>query len=87
MKHSDFLRSLKTLKSQLNQNKSKTYALHTITDEPNEEKTFCSCKDALGDPKYLYTSKKEINTILSSTNITLHVYPCPYEKGWHLTKS
>ena len=86
MKHSDFLRSLKTLKSHLLQSQKKHHFFHTATDE-NKEKMSCTCKDSSGEPKYLYTSQKEIDYILSSKNIPLNVYPCPYEKGWHLTKN
>lgn len=86
MKHSDFLRSLKTLKSRLLETKKRHHFCHNPIAK-NEEKTYCICKDSSGEAKYLYTSQKEIDYILASKNISLHVYPCPYEKGWHLTKS
>ena len=86
MKHSDFLRSLKTLKSRLLHTQKKHHFFNAVRDE-NKEKIYCTCKDASGEPKYLYTSQKEIDYILTSKNISLNVYPCPYEKGWHLTKN
>jgi len=85
MEHSDFLKTLKTLKSRLQKPQKKPHFFHV--DNSHKEKSYCTCKDALGESKYLYTSQKEIDYILSSKNISLHVYPCPYEKGWHLTKS
>lgn len=86
MKHSDFLRSLKTLKSRLIKNQQKPHFFEAPVDD-DRKKTYCTCKDSAGEPKYLYTSQKEIDYILSSKNISLNVYPCPYEKGWHLTKN
>ena len=86
MKHSDFLKSLKTLKSQLKQNHTDPYLCDTHSDE-NVKHTYCSCKDSSGESKYLYTSQREIESILTSTEISLKIYPCPYEKGWHLTKN
>ena len=85
MKHSDFLKALKTLKSQpiANKNKDKTF---TVPKEDMSQKIYCSCKDSNGENKYLYTSQKEIEYLLASKNILLYSYPCPYEKGWHLTK-
>ncbi len=85
MKHSDFLRSLKTLKSRLLETQKKPHFFHTAQDL-NKEKVHCTCKDSSGEAKYLYTSQKELEYILSSNATTLHSYPCPYEKGWHLTK-
>lgn len=85
MKHPDFLKSLKTLKSRLNKSKEKPY-YSTPARDNHKEKTYCTCKDSTGEPKYLYTSQNELEYILTSTNISLKVYPCPYEKGWHLTK-
>lgn len=86
MKHSDFLRSLKTLKSHLIKSQQKPHFFNTMPVE-DTDKTYCTCKDSSGESKYLYTSQKEIDYMLSSKNIALNVYPCPYEKGWHLTKS
>ncbi len=86
MKHSDFLRSLKTLKSRLKQSQRNPHFFNALPDE-DKETTYCICKDSSGEPKYLYTSQNEIDYILSSKSISLHVYPCPYEKGWHLTKN
>ncbi len=82
MKHSGFLKSLKILKAQLTQkNQTLKHFLHTtISDE------VCICKDAIGEHKYLYKTKDELEYMLASKTINLKSYPCPYEKGWHLTK-
>ena len=85
MKHSDFLKALKTLKSHFLSNKNKHKPL-TVPKDDTSHKIYCSCKDSNGESKYLYTSQKEIEYLLASKNISLYSYPCPYEKGWHLTK-
>ena len=85
MKHSDFLKSLKTLKSRLLHTQKNTHFFHTVRDT-HKEKISCTCQDSSGESKYLYTSQKELEYILSSKTTNLHAYPCPYEKGWHLTK-
>ena len=86
MKHSDFLNSLKTLKSRFLKIQKKQHFFHTATNE-NKETIYCTCKDSSGESKYLYTSKKELEYMLSSNAENLHAYHCPYEKGWHLTKT
>jgi len=85
MKHSDFLKALKTLKSRLLTTKSRKKLLN-IPKEDKSHKIYCTCKDSNGENKYLYTSQKEIEYLLASKNISLYSYPCPHEKGWHLTK-
>lgn len=84
MKHSNFLKSLKTLKSHLAQQKKITVQIPYSTQAT--QKYTCSCKDAQGEVKYLYASQKELSYLLSKKDIKLSAYPCPYEKGWHLTK-
>lgn len=86
MKHSDFLKALKTLKSHLQSKDNKEKTL-TIPKNDRSNKMYCTCKDSNGESKYLYTSQKEIEYLLASKSITLYYYPCPYEKGWHLTRS
>jgi len=86
MKHTDFLRSLKNLRSRLEEAKKKPH-FFPMLKEKNREKVYCVCKDSKGESKYLYSSQKELEYMLSSKSITLHAYPCPYEKGWHLTKN
>jgi len=85
MKHSDFLTKLKSLKSQLHSKQKKVLPLSDKTQASKQN--VCSCKDASGETKYLYTSKEELNYLLANKSISLYSYPCPYEKGWHLTKS
>jgi hypothetical protein len=85
VKHTEFLKSLKTLKSHL-LHSSKKYSFSNDTLAETKQRTYCSCIDASGQSKYLYTSQKEIEYILSSKPESLRSYPCPHEKGWHLTK-
>ena len=85
MKHSDFLKALKTLKSHLLTTKNREKSLCTPKENASH-KIYCTCKDSNGESKYLYTSQKEIEYLLASKTISLSTYPCPYEKGWHLTK-
>ena len=85
MKHTSFLKSLKALKSHLLQHKKNT-ATYTHHYFPNNQKPTCSCKDSKGETKYLYGSYKELEYLLANKEIKLNAYPCPYEKGWHLSK-
>ena len=86
MKHIDFLTSLKSLKSHLLQNK-KSNSFPNSSSYSSKQKIVCTCTDAQGNHKYLYHSQKELSYLLSKKDIKLHAYPCPYEKGWHLTKN
>jgi len=85
MKHTGFLKSLKTLKSHLLQQKKSTF-LQNPSSYHSRQKSFCTCTDAQGNHKYLYSSEKELSYLLSKKDIKLTAYPCPYEKGWHLSK-
>ena len=82
MKHSDFLAALKTLKSHYEKRRNKQTPYATL----EKQQKHCICKDSSGESKYLYASQKEMEYLLSSKFIRLQSYPCPYEKGWHLTK-
>lgn len=84
MKHDDFLKALKSLKDQ--NTKKPSQKVHYTTSERDEQTPHCIYKDSNGHGKYLYTSQTEIEYILSSNTIKLRSYPCPYEKGWHITK-
>jgi len=82
MKHVGFLKSLKALKSQLSKkDKSYKYIFYQ-----SSTKSVCICKDGNGEFKYLYKTKDELEYILASKSIKLKPFPCPYEKGWHLTR-
>ena len=82
MQHSDFLKSLKILKSKLpKKNKRLKHLLYT-----SHSHEVCTCQDANGEQKHLYKTKDELEYMLASKSIKLKSYPCPYEKGWHLTK-
>ncbi len=84
MKHSDFLRSLKTLKSHLAKKKEESHTFQYFS-KPTQNNA-CICTDSHGEKKYLYNSEQELEYLLSRKDIKLYAYPCPYEKGWHLTK-
>jgi len=82
VKHSDFLKSLKALKSHLSKKKpSQSYIYNNI-----EDKDICMCKDSNGEVKYLYSSQDELKYMLALKSTQLKAYHCPYEKGWHITK-
>lgn len=85
MKRNDFIQSLQRIKSQIIDAQKKP---EKIILERKEicKKGVCSCTDSNGERKYLYHSTQELEYLLSSTHISLSSYPCPYEKGWHLTK-
>ena len=86
MKHYGFLKSLKTLKSQIakeKQNKRKNIYTYEAS---KQEKNYCKCRDSEGIYKYLYSSHEDIEYLLASKDIRLKSYACPYEKGWHLSK-
>ncbi len=85
MKHIGFLKSLKALKSHILKNK-KTIAIYPAATFPEKETNLCTCTDAQGETKYLYNSEKELSYLLSKKDIKLQAYPCPHEKGWHLSK-
>ena len=86
MKHSDFLAALKSLKSHYEKRRITEPRLKTINNYTKKQLS-CTCKDSVGESKYLYSSQKEIEYILASKSVQLSSYPCPYEKGWHLTKN
>jgi hypothetical protein len=82
VKHTDFLKSLKALKSHFTKKqKPLNYTSYTTNNE-----NICICKNSNGEFKYLYKSREELDYMLASKSINLKSYPCPYEKGWHLTK-
>lgn len=88
MKQDDFYTSLKTIKKHLAEKEEDKI----IEAEQKHEKKelFCSCKDTHGNQKNLYLSYREAheeNKYLHETQrISLTIYPCPFERGWHLTK-
>jgi len=55
-----------------------------------QEDDVCRCQDRYGTFKYLYTSltllKQQQAYWYEKEKITLKSYPCPYQKGWHLTQ-
>jgi len=85
VRKNDFFKILKTLKKQL-QEKEKVTPYNSTIFENKTKQTYCTCKDSHGESKYLYTSQKELEYVLSSKELTLQTYPCQFEKGWHITK-
>ena len=82
MLHVDFLKSLKALKPHCNTKK----APRTYHPKLRKEDLVCECRDGSGELKTLYKTKDELDYMLSSKSVKLKSFPCPYEKGWHLTK-
>ena len=85
MKRTEFIKSLQRLKEQIIQTQKQNRNF-MIPTENTHSKSVCTCIDSNGENKYLYSSKEELEYLLSSKHIKLQSYPCPYEKGWHLTK-
>jgi len=85
VRKTDFLKTLKSLKSALKEKEKHTSNFFPDVDTPTD-RMYCNCKDSNGESKYLYTSKKELEYVLSTQTLSLQAYPCPIEKGWHVTK-
>ena len=85
MKRNDFIQSLQHIRSQIIDAQKKPEKT-TFQEKVSNDKGVCTCTDSHGESKYLYHSQQELEYLLSSTHISLTSYPCPYEKGWHLTK-
>jgi hypothetical protein len=51
----------------------------------------CGCTCSHGKEKNLYLNEtlaqEQINYALKERAIELHMYPCPYVHGWHLTSN
>ena len=89
MKRNGFRKSLQKIKKEI-KSVSSEYRLSTHSEDSGTFKNFCTCKDAQGNPKILYSSQKEAREELkffgNNRTVTLRIYPCPSQKGWHLTK-
>jgi hypothetical protein len=86
MKRNDFRKSLKKIKKGLDP-KTDKIVLNELSEHTKVDQGFCSCKDAEGLPKMLYPTLKEAEEELAYLKKNnLRIYPCPSEKGWHLTK-
>ncbi len=85
MKHTDFIRSLRTIKNHIIHSQEKPRKI-TLEHKKKNLKSDCTCTDSNGETKYLYHSQQEIEYILASKQVSLTSYPCPYERGWHITK-
>jgi len=88
MRENDFQQSLKTIKKHL-VNQEEKNIIEPIQNSP-DEKLYCNCQDMHGNPKNLYLShheaQKEVKYLREAKQISLNIYPCPFEPGWHLTK-
>ncbi|UFH60259.1 hypothetical protein [Sulfurovum mangrovi] len=86
MKRNEFRKSLQKIKKNLDTTADKI-VLNELSEHKEEDQGFCSCKDAEGLPKMLYPTLKEAEEELAYLKKSnLRIYPCPSEKGWHLTK-
>ena len=56
---------------------------------PSETCHYCTSSE--GKPKQLYKSEKaaqkRADCLRAERDITLYIYECPHQHGWHLTKS
>jgi len=56
---------------------------------PSETCHYCTSSE--GKPKQLYKSEKaaqkRADCLRAERGITLYIYECPHQRGWHLTKS
>lgn len=87
MKRTEFRKSLLKIKKAFDKTEERI-----ICDEPSADtrvhQNFCTCKDAQDHPKTLYATRKEAQEERDHLNLkNLRIYPCPSEKGWHLTKA
>lgn len=88
MKQDDFNASLKTIKRHL-LNQEEKNIIEPIQNSLEQE-PYCNCEDMHGNLKNLYLSQnkaqKEVKYLRETQQISLNIYPCPFESGWHLTK-
>ncbi|MDM5271769.1 hypothetical protein PGH07_06240 [Sulfurovum sp. zt1-1] len=86
MKRNEFRKSLKKIKKKIDTS-ADNIVLSEFSEHTEVHQNFCTCKDAQGQPKMLYPTLKEAEEELVYLNLkNLRIYPCPIEKGWHLTK-
>jgi hypothetical protein len=58
----------------------------SLNPDPPQITEGCQCLDKYGVPKTLYATQKEAQATAEQSSEHLRYYPCPDEKGWHLTK-
>ena len=86
MKRNELRKSLQKIKKGLSMTSKEAVFDEELFDKESD-KPFCSCKDAKGEVKMLYSTQKEAeDTVAYHHRETIRIYPCPTEKGWHLTK-
>ena len=86
-----FKKRLKKIKKELikkERNSSKTtYIRYTKNIYDTQD---CLCTDNKNRFKELYTTEyeaeKRVKFLLDEQGVSLHIYPCRYSYGWHLTK-
>lgn len=87
MKRTDYRKALQKIKKTF-ESTADPIICREPSEDTKEDQSFCSCKDAQGHPKILYATRKETEAELAYLHLkNLRIYPCPSEKGWHLTKS
>lgn len=89
MKRTDLRKSFEKIKKDIEKRQQGQSCLD-ILDASDHIKPYCECMDAQGYPKTLYATQKEAKEELAyltvRSSLRLHIYPCPFEKGWHLSK-
>ena len=88
MKKSDFIKSLKCIKSRIEdkrKNRPKELELHIQTID-----TLCNCRGLNGSIKNLYLYYEDVSEkaeyLLQNNNLILDIYICPTGYGWHLSR-
>lgn len=70
---------------------SRALAITVDRTSKTPKERFCRCIDSNGIPKLLYATHKEAERVeryaMQNRSVLLKIYPCPYVKGWHLSKS
>jgi hypothetical protein len=80
-----FRKSLQKIKKELKSRESNPPPLTSIKPSDTSAPA-CRCLDSNGEYKILYATVKEAEATRNSQGSNLRIYPCPSQKGWHLTK-
>lgn len=80
-----FRKSLQKIKKELKSKESNHPPLTSI-ESPDTSASACRCIDSNGEYKILYPTVKEAEATRDSLGTDLRIYPCPSQRGWHLTK-
>ncbi len=85
MKRNTLRKSLQKIKKELHTQQSKALCF-IPSDTSDTPTTSCQCQDGNGEYKTLYSTFKEAEAVQKHLQTALQIYPCPTQKGWHLTK-